>query len=105
MSKRKLRSARNQESWEHGYGAVQVATRLGQRNHRSERLRLRSELLNLGKALSPDDRSMFKTSAELRLKNLALRHQLVVVCRSASKQLKLTAGSSHLLGMIASYLV
>src|SRR5207237_6198167 len=35
-------------------------------------------------------RSLFKTSAELRLENLALRHQLGVLRRSAPKQLKLT---------------
>jgi putative transposase len=34
--------------------------------------------------------SLFKTSAELRLENLALRHQLGVLRRSAPKQLKLT---------------
>ena len=34
-------------------------------------------------------RSLFKTSAELRLENLALRHQLGVLRRSAPKQLKL----------------
>jgi len=33
---------------------------------------------------------LFKTSAELRLENLALRHQLGVLRRSAPKQLKLT---------------
>jgi putative transposase len=34
--------------------------------------------------------SLFKTSAELRLENLALRHQLGVLRRSAPTQLKLT---------------
>ena len=34
--------------------------------------------------------SMFKTSAQLRLENLALRHQLTVLRRSAPKRLKLT---------------
>jgi putative transposase len=34
--------------------------------------------------------SMLKTSAQLRLENLALRQQLVVLLRSASKRLKLT---------------
>ena len=34
--------------------------------------------------------SMFKTSAQLRLENLALRQQLAVLRRSASKRLKLT---------------
>jgi hypothetical protein len=34
--------------------------------------------------------SLFKTAAELRLENLALRHQLDVLRRSAPKQLKLT---------------
>ena len=34
--------------------------------------------------------SMFKTSAHLRLENLALRQQLVVLRRSAPKRLKLT---------------
>ena len=34
--------------------------------------------------------SLFRTSAELRLENLALRHQLGVLRRSAPKQLKLT---------------
>ena len=34
--------------------------------------------------------SMFKTSAELRLENLALRQQLGVLRRSAPKRLKLT---------------
>jgi len=34
--------------------------------------------------------SLFKTSAELRLENLALRHQLGVLRRSAPKQLRLT---------------
>ena len=34
--------------------------------------------------------SLLKTSAELRLENLALRHQLGVVRRSAPKRLKLT---------------
>jgi transposase InsO family protein len=34
--------------------------------------------------------SLFKTSAELRLENLALRHQLGVLRRSAPKHLKLT---------------
>jgi hypothetical protein len=34
--------------------------------------------------------SLFKTSAELRLENVALRHQLGVLRRSAPKQLKLT---------------
>jgi putative transposase len=36
-------------------------------------------------------RSMFKTSAELRLENVALRHQLAVLSRSAPKRLKMTA--------------
>ena len=35
--------------------------------------------------------SLFKTSAELRLENLALRHQLGVLRRSAPKHLKLTS--------------
>jgi putative transposase len=35
--------------------------------------------------------SLLKTSTELRLENLALRHQLGVLRRSAPKQLKLTA--------------
>jgi len=35
--------------------------------------------------------SLFKTSVELRRENLALRHQLGVLRRSAPKQLKLTA--------------
>jgi hypothetical protein len=35
--------------------------------------------------------SFFKASAELRLENVALRHQLGVLRRSAPKQLKLTA--------------
>jgi hypothetical protein len=34
--------------------------------------------------------SLFKASAELRLENLALRHQLGVLRRSAPKQLRLT---------------
>ena len=34
--------------------------------------------------------SLFKTSAELRLENVALRHQLGVLRRSAPKQLRLT---------------
>jgi putative transposase len=34
--------------------------------------------------------SLLRTSAELRLENLVLRHQLGVLRRSASKQLKLT---------------
>ena len=34
--------------------------------------------------------SFFKTSAELRLENLALRHQLGVLHRSAPRQLRLT---------------
>ena len=34
--------------------------------------------------------SAFKTSAQLRLENLALRHQLVVLRRSTPKRLKLT---------------
>src|SRR3982750_3905448 len=34
--------------------------------------------------------SLFRTSAELRLENLALRHQLGVLRRSAPKQLNLT---------------
>jgi len=34
--------------------------------------------------------SLFKTSAELRLENLALRHQLSVLRRSVPKQLRLT---------------
>src|SRR5436853_7181910 len=34
--------------------------------------------------------SMFKTSAQLRLENLALRQQLTVLRRSAPKRLKLT---------------
>src|SRR3954470_22169653 len=34
--------------------------------------------------------SIFKTSAQLRLENLALRQQLAVVRRSAPKRLKLT---------------
>jgi len=38
--------------------AFGAATRLGQRNHRSERLRLRSKLSDLGKALPADDRSI-----------------------------------------------
>jgi len=33
--------------------------------------------------------SLFKTSVELRLENLALRHQLGVLRRSAPKRLKL----------------
>jgi hypothetical protein len=43
--------------------AFGAATRLGQRNHRSERLRLRSELSDLGKALPADDRSIKGQSA------------------------------------------
>ena len=35
-------------------------------------------------------KTSFKTSAELRLENLALRHQLGVLRRSAPKQVKLT---------------
>ncbi len=35
--------------------------------------------------------SMFKRSAQLRLENIALRHQLIVLRRSAPKRLKLTA--------------
>jgi putative transposase len=35
--------------------------------------------------------AMFKTSAQLRLENLALRQQLTVLRRSAHKRLKLTA--------------
>jgi hypothetical protein len=34
--------------------------------------------------------SMFKTSADLRLENLALRQQLAVLRRSAPKRLRLT---------------
>jgi hypothetical protein len=34
--------------------------------------------------------SMFKTSAQLRLENLAIRQQLTVLRRSAPKRLKLT---------------
>ena len=34
--------------------------------------------------------SMLKTSAQLRLENLALRQQLAVLRRSASKRLRLT---------------
>jgi hypothetical protein len=34
--------------------------------------------------------AMFKTSAQLRLENLALRLQLAVLCRSTPKRLKLT---------------
>jgi hypothetical protein len=34
--------------------------------------------------------SLFKTSAQLRLENIALRQQLVVLQRSAPKRLKLT---------------
>lgn len=36
-------------------------------------------------------RSAFKTSVELRLENIALRHQLAVLRRSAPKRLKITA--------------
>jgi hypothetical protein len=36
-------------------------------------------------------RSVLKTSAELRLENVALRHQLGVLRRSAPKRLKMTA--------------
>jgi hypothetical protein len=35
-------------------------------------------------------RSTFKTTAELRLENIALRHQLGVLRRSARKRLKIT---------------
>ena len=43
-------------------------------------------LFNLLGALA----SMFKTSSQLRLENLALRQQLAVLRRSAPKRLKLT---------------
>ena len=36
-------------------------------------------------------RSVLKTSAELRLENVALRHQLGILRRSAPKRLKMTA--------------
>jgi putative transposase len=45
----------------------------------------RQELLTLLGVLS----SLFKTSVELRLENLVLRHQLGVLRRSAPKRLKL----------------
>jgi hypothetical protein len=45
----------------------------------------RQQLLTVLGVLS----SLFKTSAELRLENLVLRHQLGVLRRSAPKQLKL----------------
>ena len=45
----------------------------------------RQQMLTLLGVLS----SLFKTSVELRLENLALRHQLGVLRRSASKRLKL----------------
>jgi len=40
--------------------------------------------------------SLFKTSTELRLENLALRHQVGVLRRSAQKQLKLTSADRML---------
>src|SRR3954447_5098483 len=46
----------------------------------------RQQLLTMLGVLS----SLFKTSAELRLENLALRHQLGVLRRSTPKRLKLT---------------
>jgi putative transposase len=46
---------------------------------------VRQQLLSLLGVLS----SLFKTSVELRLENLALRHQLGVLRRSAPKRLKL----------------
>jgi hypothetical protein len=45
----------------------------------------RQQLLTILGVLS----SLFKTSVELRLENLALRHQLGVLRRSAPKRLKL----------------
>jgi hypothetical protein len=45
----------------------------------------RQQLLTLLGVLS----SLFKTSVELRLENLALRHQLGVLRRSAPKRLRL----------------
>jgi hypothetical protein len=45
----------------------------------------RQQLLTLLSVLS----SLFKTSLELRLENLALRHQLGVLRRSAPKRLRL----------------
>jgi hypothetical protein len=44
--------------------------------------------------------SMLKTSAQLRLENLALRQQLVVLRRSAPKRLRLMPGPD-LLGLVA----
>ena len=49
--------------------------------------RAQERLLAVLGALTP----MFKTSAQLRLENLALRQQLTVLRRSAPKRLKLTA--------------
>ena len=43
---------------------------------------------------------MFKPSAQLRLENIALRHQLIVLRRSAPKRLKLTGSGSSLLGLV-----
>ena len=48
--------------------------------------------------------SVFKTSAQLRLENLALRQQLAVLRRSAPKRPKLTSADSPLLGMAATCL-
>ena len=45
--------------------------------------------------------SMFKTSAHLRLENLALRQQLVVLRRSAPKRLKLTSADRIFWGLAA----
>jgi hypothetical protein len=48
--------------------------------------------------------SLFKTSAELRLENLALRHQLGVLRRSSPKQLRLTPADGIFLSVVASCL-
>jgi hypothetical protein len=44
--------------------------------------------------------SLFKTSVELRLENLALRHQLGVLHRSAPKRLKLRPADRILWGWL-----
>ena len=43
--------------------------------------------------------SMFKSSTQLRLENLALRQQLMVLRRSAPKRLKLKPRGPNLLGL------
>jgi hypothetical protein len=48
--------------------------------------------------------SLFKTSVELRLENLALRHQIGVLRRSAPKRLQLMPADRILWGLVTQFL-